>query len=59
MLMDYSDMLGVSEIRNMQMRDAFISKLYEKVKHDKDIVIISNDLHNFPWEWSIPRPGRP
>ena len=36
-------MLGVSEIRNMQMRDAFISKLYEKVKHDKDIIIISND----------------
>ena len=40
MLMDYSDILGVSEIRNMQMRDAFISKLYEKVKYDKDIVII-------------------
>ena len=36
-------MLGVSEIRNMQMRDAFISKLYEKVKHDKDIIILSND----------------
>ena len=36
-------MFDTNKVLNMQMRDAFISKLYERAKIDKDIIFVSND----------------
>ncbi len=33
----------MTDYANMQMRDAFISELFEQAKHDRDIIFISNE----------------